>query len=54
MKLNKYKTQETFCYSFITLWVIGILLIMMTSCTNSKELLSHKYNQKVECYDFTN
>jgi hypothetical protein len=31
MKLNKYKTQETICYSFISMWVIGIILLMVTS-----------------------
>ena len=54
MKLNKYKTQETLCYSLITSWVIGIILIILTSSCSTNQQLAHKYNQKVECYDFTN
>ena len=27
-KTNKYKTQETLCYSFLSAWVIGIILIV--------------------------
>jgi len=42
MKLNKFKTQETFCYSFITLWVLGIILIMASSCSTMQQA-----NQKV-------
>ncbi len=41
-KTNKYKTQETLCYSFLSVWVIGIILIMITSsCSTSNELAKH-------------
>ena len=56
MKLNKYKIQETFCYSFITLWVIGIILVMVTSCGTQAHLCD-KYSTPKTTYDcplFTN
>ena len=53
MKTNKYKTQDTECYSFISLWVIGIIIIMATSCSTTSQLSNH-YNQQVDCYDFNN
>jgi|9_EtaG_2_1085328.scaffolds.fasta_scaffold35370_3 hypothetical protein len=55
-KTNKYKIQETACYSFITLWVLGIILIMATSCT-SYEHVCDKYHSPKTTYDcpvFTN
>jgi len=42
MKLNKYKTQETFCYSLITTWVIGIIIIMITSSCSTSGQIVHK------------
>jgi hypothetical protein len=30
--MNKFKTQEKICYTFISMWVIGIILVMITSC----------------------
>ena len=35
--MNKYKTQETACYTFISMWIIGIILIMLTSCNSYKQ-----------------
>ena len=35
--MNKFKTQETACYTFISMWVIGIILIMLTSCNSYKQ-----------------
>jgi hypothetical protein len=37
---------------FITLSLI--LACYLQSCTTSQEVLSHKYNQQVKCYHFTN
>ncbi len=42
-KTNKYKTQETLCYSFLSAWVIGIILIMITSsCSTSNQVVHTK------------
>ena len=56
MKTNKYKIQETFCYSFITLWVLGIILIMATSCTSYEHVCDKYQTPKTtyECPVFTN
>ena len=59
--MNKYKTQETFCYSFITLWVLGIILIMATSCSTMETAYKVDYNKVLKnknkyewaCADFT-
>jgi len=50
--MNKYKTQETFCYTFISMWVIGVILLMMTSCSNYKETV--KLNKKTGIYHQVN
>ena len=42
--MNKYKTQETFCYSLISSWVIGIIIIMLTSCNSYKETVKMDNN----------
>jgi len=40
--MNKYKTQETFCYSIISMWVIGILLIIITSSCSTSQIVHKK------------
>jgi len=45
-KTNKYKTQETLCYSFLSAWVIGIILIMITSSCSTTSELTYQYHYK--------
>ena len=40
--MNKYKTQETLCYSIITTWVVGIILIIITSSCSTSNQIVHK------------
>lgn len=48
-KTNKYKTQETLCYSIITSWVIGIILIIITSSCSTTNELSKSHYQEYPC-----
>ncbi len=50
--MNKYKTQETLCYSIITTWVVGIILIIITSSCSTSNTLA-KVNKEYPC-SFTN
>lgn len=49
-KLNKFKTQETACYTFISMWVIGIIILMVTSSCSTANELSKTHHKDYPCY----
>jgi hypothetical protein len=47
--MNKYKTQETLCYSLITSWIVGILILLITSSCSTSQSMT-KLDKKTGIY----